>query len=236
MSVTGSGVSAGLSEWVSVTEAAGLSRVSERTIQRWVEAGKVVSEVSDDGRRLVRRASLPGEDGRPPGGPGPAGSLWARVSDRMADRAGEGSDAGSDRGPWRSAGPMPAGGFSGPAVAAAGRVSDTLSDAATDVVECPARSDARQGVSEITTTLRADAAERERELLRQERDRLVTDVEYLRAQLDARTAAEEQLRVMMARMEQTNSQLAAVLAPRALPPGPEPAGRVRWFWPFGRRA
>ena len=46
-------------EWVSVTAAAGVCQVSERTIFRWIAKGRVDSRVSEGGQREVRRTSLP---------------------------------------------------------------------------------------------------------------------------------------------------------------------------------
>lgn len=46
-------------EWVSVTQAAGAAGVSERSLWRWVEKGRVVSRVSDTGAREVRLESVP---------------------------------------------------------------------------------------------------------------------------------------------------------------------------------
>jgi hypothetical protein len=58
-------------------------------------------------------------------------------------------------------------------------------------------------------------------------------------ELRRRDQAEEQLRVMLVRLEQTNAQLAGALIQKALPPAvevKEMPRRVRWWWPFGRRS
>lgn len=87
--------------------------------------------------------------------------------------------------------------------------------------------------------------ERERDLLREERDRLIGDVHYLRAQLDQRAEeaqrhaiAEEQLRVMLMKLEATNAQMTGALVQKALPPAPEPEPsrrRLRWWALWARR-
>jgi hypothetical protein len=62
-------------------------------------------------------------------------------------------------------------------------------------------------------------------------------VDYLRAQLDHRTEelqrhaiAEEQLRVMLMKLEATNAELAGALVQKALPPAPEEAPRRARWW------
>jgi hypothetical protein len=95
----------------------------------------------------------------------------------------------------------------------------------------------RTDQSDPTTSARV--VERERDLLREERDRLIGDVHYLRAQLDQRAEeaqrhaiAEEQLRVMLMKLEATNAQMTGALVQKALPPAPEPEAsrrRLRWW-------
>jgi hypothetical protein len=84
---------------------------------------------------------------------------------------------------------------------------------------------------ETALTVRAEAAERQR-------DRLIADVEHLRAQLDVRAEelrrhqhAEEQL---MAALSQQNRVLTDMLETKMLPPAPEPPRKVRW-WHLWRR-
>ncbi|HEV8177071.1 MAG TPA: helix-turn-helix domain-containing protein [Gemmatimonadales bacterium] len=180
-------------EWVSVTEAAHLARVSERTVQRWIEGGKVVSDMSDEGRRRVRRSSLP-----------PACLLQSNSS-LMSDVSDE------ER-------------------LVIEHLSDTLSDVRHDTVECPTSNDSTHSLSDTAARSRAESAERER-------DRLASEVEFLRAQLVSRTQAEEQLRVMMAHLESTNAELARALVQRALPPAPDfaPAPRRTRWWSLWRR-
>lgn len=62
MSVTASATASVTSEWVSVTEAADRAGVSARTVHRWIAAGEVVSDMSEDGRRRVLTLSLPRRD------------------------------------------------------------------------------------------------------------------------------------------------------------------------------
>jgi hypothetical protein len=89
---------------------------------------------------------------------------------------------------------------------------------------------------------RAEMAERERDLLREERNHLRAqlreDVQQLRAQLERRdeeinrrAIAEEQLRVMLMKLEATNAELAGALVVKALPPAPEvePPRRAKWW-------
>jgi excisionase family DNA binding protein len=86
---------------------------------------------------------------------------------------------------------------------------------------------------------RADLAEQERDLLRQERDHLKALLEVRTEELRRRDQAEEQLRVMLARLENTNASLAEALVVKSLPPAPEPdtiqqKHRVRWWIPWRR--
>lgn len=198
MSAAVLGTENGSQEWVSVTEAAHLSRVSERTVQRWIENQRVVSDMSDDGRRRVRRSSLP-----------PA----CLLSDMSPPADGHLSDT-------------------------MGPLSDRLTDSMSDTLECPTVNDTTHGLSDNAATLRAESDEREKELLRQQVDTLTADVSFLRGQLEQRGQAEEQLRVMLARLEATNAQLAGALVQKALPPAtitqPETPKKARW-WFFGRR-
>jgi hypothetical protein len=84
--------------------------------------------------------------------------------------------------------------------------------------------------------------ERERDLLREERDRLIGDVHYLRAQLEQRAEevqrhaiAEEQLRVMLMKLEATNAVMTGALVQKALPaPEEETPRRTRWWALWGR--
>jgi hypothetical protein len=71
-------------EWLSVTEAASVCRVSERTVHRWIGAGTIQTRLSDTGRREVERASLPVSDAGTHGA--------ARASDTLSDV----TDASSD--------------------------------------------------------------------------------------------------------------------------------------------
>jgi hypothetical protein len=186
MSVTGTSTNG----WVSVEEAARLARVSARTVQRWITAGDVVSDMSDDGRRRVRCESLPLSD----------------TSSHTLNTPTDSSDASVGQ----------------PSV-----MSDAVAGNVSDTVECPTDNPASHEVSPDAATWRAEAAERERNLLK-------THVETLTRQLEARTQAEEQLRVMLVRLEQTNSQLAAALVQKALPPPPVEPKKVRWWWPWRR--
>jgi hypothetical protein len=71
------------------------------------------------------------------------------------------------------------------------------------------------------------------------------EIQQLRAQLDHRTEelqrhaiAEEQLRVMLMRVQATNAELAGALVQKALPPAPEmeaPPRQTRWWTLWGRR-
>lgn len=196
MSVTVSGTS----EWVSVTEAAHLTKVSERTVQRWIENQRVVSDMSDDGRRRVRRESLPLSD------------RWSGDSSVMTDTA-----PAADRQVTDTSDTM----------------SDGLTDTMSDVVDCPTTNDSKHALSDITAGLE------------RERDQALREVDHLRAQLEVRTEelrrrdqAEEQLRVMLVRLEQTNAQLSSALVQKALPPHvdtePETPKKVRW-WALWRR-
>lgn len=61
-SETASGTASATDGWVSVSRAAEIARVSARTVHRWIAAGVVVSDVTEDGRRRVLTASLPRRD------------------------------------------------------------------------------------------------------------------------------------------------------------------------------
>jgi hypothetical protein len=64
---------------------------------------------------------------------------------------------------------------------------------------------------------------------------LQADVAFLRDQLQQRSHAEQELRVMLARLERTNADLAGALVQKALPPAMEVTPRrVRW-WSWWRR-
>jgi len=117
-------------------------------------------------------------------------------------------------------------------------------DMAGAVLEGPRINEPTQSLSEAAPmTWRVDALERERDLIAAERDRLVDDMQHLRAQLDRRAeeaarqaAAEEQLRVMLMQLERTNAELAASLCQRALPPATENVidndsapKKIRWW-------
>lgn len=209
MSVTFSGTNNGREEWLSVTEAALLARVSERTIQRWIESGRVVSDMSDDGRRRVRRESLPLSDR-----PHPAA---ATVTDRPA-------------GPDRQ--------VSDVTVTMTDSMTDSMTDvvecrtsspathALSDIALATARAEALE--REIA---RADA---ERERLTADMEFLRAQLEQ-RAEEAARHAeAERELRVMLMHLERTNAELAGALVVKALPAPEiyvEPVKRVRWWNP-----
>ena len=45
-------------EYLSLAEAAAIFGVSERTLERWTRAGRIPSEVTEDGRRILRRAEV----------------------------------------------------------------------------------------------------------------------------------------------------------------------------------
>jgi excisionase family DNA binding protein len=78
-----------------------------------------------------------------------------------------------------------------------------------------------------------------------ERDQALREVGHLRAQLDQRAEeaqrhaiAEEQLRVMLMKLEATNAQMTGALVQKALPPAPEPEAarrRLRWWALWSRR-
>jgi hypothetical protein len=58
------------------------------------------------------------------------------------------------------------------------------------------------------------------------------EVQHLRAQIDLRSHAEAELRVMLVRLERTNAELAGALVQKALPPAvevKETPRRVRWW-------
>lgn len=63
----------GEAEWVTVGEAVRLTGKAERTVWRWVHKGKVESRVTEDGRRELRKDTLPLSEGGGAGGlPTPA--------------------------------------------------------------------------------------------------------------------------------------------------------------------
>lgn len=91
----------------------------------------------------------------------------------------------------------------------------------------------RDGEREGRDEGRDEGREGDRALL----ERQAAEIAFLREQLTARTTAEEQLRVLLMQLERTNAELAASLCVKALPPAAEPPPpRVRWFWPWRRRA
>lgn len=91
-------------------------------------------------------------------------------------------------------------------------------------VGCQGLNGASQEVSPLTSRLTAAESE----------------VQFLRDQLNLRSHAEQELRVMLARLERTNSELAGALVQKALPPAGEigstmePIRKVRWWWPWAR--
>ena len=46
------------SEWLTVVEAAATAGVSPSTLKRWLRDGRIPSEVTADGRRVIRRREL----------------------------------------------------------------------------------------------------------------------------------------------------------------------------------
>jgi hypothetical protein len=83
---------------------------------------------------------------------------------------------------------------------------------------------------------RAELAEQRAALLESELVRSRDDVQQLRAQLERRdeeinrrAIAEEQLRVMLMKLDATNAELAGALVQKALPPAPEPVRKARWW-------
>lgn len=73
--------------------------------------------------------------------------------------------------------------------------------------------------------------------IEQQRDQALADVTFLRDQLQQERSAGQELRVMLARLERTNSELAGALVVKALPPADvqfvQPR-RLRW-WQVWRR-
>jgi len=45
-------------EWLTIAEAAATAGVSPSTLKRWVRDGRIPSQVTADGRRVVRRSEL----------------------------------------------------------------------------------------------------------------------------------------------------------------------------------
>jgi hypothetical protein len=91
-------------------------------------------------------------------------------------------------------------------------------------------------VTDDTTATALQLADQHAAMLESERDRLVTDMEHLRATVERQadritrqSIAEEQLRVMLMKLEATNAGLARALVQKALPPAPEEKRRTqRW--------
>jgi hypothetical protein len=103
----------------------------------------------------------------------------------------------------------------------------------------PSSSTDRMDRSDRTSSVRV--IERERDLLREERDRLIGDVQYLRAQLEQRAeevqrhaVAEEQLRVMLMKLEATNAEMTGALVQKALPPAEAEAPKKTRWWQLWR--
>jgi DNA-binding transcriptional MerR regulator len=196
-------------QWVSVAEAAGQVGVSERTIWRYVRDGIIESRQEKRGQqstRLINRESLPEEP-------------CQNVSEAVR-------------------GPVSEGVGGCPDMAEAVGASQGLNSPRHDL----SPGSAIRGSTEIDPEIlrRAELAEQRAAMLESERDhlraQLQEDVQQLRAQLERRdeeinrrAIAEEQLRVMLMKLEATNAELAGALVQKALPPAPEPVRKARWW-------
>lgn len=129
-----------------------------------------------------------------------------------------------------------------------GHVADIAADTPDSPPLNPPRHDVSPGASGWYNLYhhRAELAETERDLLREDRQRHAEEIAHLRAQLDqraremeARSQAEAELRLMLGRLEATNAELARALVVKALPPHVETENqakpRRRWWWFFRER-
>jgi hypothetical protein len=206
------------SQWMSVAEAAGVSGVSARTLWRWIRDGVVESRHEKRGQqstRLVNRESLPDGQSQEVSEP-----VRAPASEGVGDRP-DMTEVGVGcqglNGHRRDVSP-------GAAIFPEERADDRQAGQSEDT---HAHDDRQAGHWQV----RAESAE-------QRLDQALSEVEPLRAQIDAHTDAEQELRVMLARLECTNAELAGALVQKALPPISTsvemPARKVRWWWPWSR--
>jgi hypothetical protein len=181
-----------VAELLSVSEAAKMADIPERTFRRWVASGRIASEQDP----LMVRGRV----------------LRAEVVMQFRDALnGAGQRPASDPPPPANDRPLAE---DGPPVA--GQWPDNLrshEETPELAAPCPC----------------CQVKDRERETIIADVDFLRATVERQAEQLQRHAVAEEQLRVCLMRLEETNRELSGALIVKALPPAPVEAPKVRWW-------
>lgn len=184
-----------------VSEAAELLEIPERTLRAWIRQGKVPVLAPTEGSRGVRLSERTVEELRQV-----KPVTWD--GERFLRQSGGNPAAGEQHGSSMPAEQQPSGGN------AAERQDELAALPAARFYE-----DLLAGVE-------------------RERDQALREVEHLRAQLDQRAeevqrhaVAEEQLRVMLMKLEATNAAMTGALVQKALPAPEEatPRRKLRWW-------
>jgi excisionase family DNA binding protein len=197
-----------------VAAAAAELGVPERTLREWIRLGKIEALPPRPGERGARISASTLEDLRTTKGEeSEPSSLSVPAADGGNPTANGGNwqQAAAEGNSWRQQ--------------TAADLSPGAAGLSNDIV------------TDDTTATALKLAEQRAAMLESERDRLVTDMDHLRAQLEVRTheiqqerTAGEQLRVMLMKLEATNAELAGALVVKALPPAPEETPRRTRWW------